>query len=85
MMYKHTISGEIIDEEYYEELLDEETQSWLDEFYFERWLDDNYSAHEIFNMCDMERQELYELFYDDMREYAINQMDYELIEEEEEE
>lgn len=83
MMYKHTISGEIIDEERYEELLDEEMENWLDELYFERWMNENYSAYEIFNMCNMERQELYELFYDDMREYAVDAMDYEPIEEEE--
>lgn len=83
MMYKHVISGEVIDEERYEELLDEEMKNWLDELRFERWLNENYSACEIFNMCDMERQELYELFYDDMREYAVDAMDYEPIGEEE--
>lgn len=83
-MYKHVISEEVIDEERYEELLDEEMENWLDELRFERWIDDNYSAHEIFNMCDMERQELYELFYDAMRKYAVDAMDYEPIEEEEE-
>lgn len=28
-------------------------------------------------MCDMERQEVYEEFYDAMREKAIDNMDYE--------
>lgn len=36
-------------------------------------------------MCEMERQEVYEEFYDTMREKAIDNMDYEPVEEEEEE
>ena len=83
MMYKHVITGEIIDEERFDELVDEEMELWLDESAFESWLDENYSAHEIFSMCEMERQEVYEDFYNAMREEAIDNMDYEPIEEEE--
>lgn len=83
MMYKHTITGEVIDEERFDELVDEEMELYMDEFYFERWIDENYNAHEIFSMCEMERQEVYEDFYNAMREEAIDNMDYEPIEEEE--
>ncbi len=85
MMYKHTITGEVIDDERFDELVDEEMELYMDEFYFERWIDENYNAHEIFSMCEMERQEVYEDFYNAMREEAIDNMDYEPIEEEEEE
>lgn len=85
MKYKHVISGEIIDEERYEELLDEETESWIDDFYFERWLNENYCASEIYSMDEDGRAELNDLFYDAMREYAEDKMEYEPIEEEEEE
>lgn len=83
MMYKHTITGEVIDDERFDELVDEEMELYMDEFYFERWIDENYNAHEIFSMCEMERQEVYEEFYNAMREEAIDNMDYEPIEEEE--
>lgn len=85
MMYKHTITGEVIDDERFDELVDEEMELYMDEFYFERWIDENYNAHEIFSMCEMERQEVYEDFYNAMREEAIDNMDYEPVEEEEEE
>lgn len=85
MMYKHVITGEVIDDERFDELVDEEMELYMDEFYFERWIDENYNAHEIFSMCEMERQEVYEDFYNAMREEAIDNMDYEPIEEEEEE
>lgn len=85
MKYKHVISREVIDEERYEELLDEETENWMDDSDFERWLDENYSAHEIFSMDEDGRAELNYLFYDAMREYAEDKMEYEPIEEEEEE
>lgn len=85
MMYMNTITGEIIDEERFDELVDEEMEMWLDEYYFERWIDENYNAHEIFSMCEMERQDVYEEFYDAMHEKAIDNMDYEPVEEEEEE
>lgn len=85
MKYKHVISGEVIDEEHYEELLDEETESWMDVFYFERWLNENYCASEIYSMDEDDRAELNDLFYDAMREYAEDEMEYEPIEEEEEE
>lgn len=84
MKYKHVISGEVIDEERYEELLDEETENWIDVFYFERWLNENYSASEIYSMDEDDRAELNDLFYDAMREYAEDEMEYEPIEEEEE-
>lgn len=83
MMYKHVITGEVIDDERFDELVDEEMELYMDEFYFERWIDENYNAHEIFSMCEMERQEVYEDFYNAMREEAIDNMDYEPIEEEE--
>lgn len=83
MMYKHTITGEVIDDERFDELVDEEMELYMDEFYFERWIDENYNAHEIFSMCEMERQEVYEDFYNAMREEAIDNMDYESVEEEE--
>ena len=85
MMYMNTMTGEIIDEESFDELVDEEMEMWLDEYNFERWIDERYNAHEIFSMCEMERQEVYEEFYDAMREKAIENMDYEPAEEEEEE
>ena len=85
MMYKHVITGEVIDEERFDELVDEEMESWMDEFYFERWIDENYNAHEIFSMCEMERQEVNEEFYNAMYDKAVENMDYEPIEEEEEE
>lgn len=85
MMYKHVITGEVIDEERFDELVDEEMGSWMDEFYFERWIDENYNAHEIFSMCEMERQEVNEEFYNAMYDKAVENMDYEPIEEEEEE
>lgn len=85
MMYKHVITGEVIDEERFDELVDEEMEMWLDEFYFERWLDENYSAHEIFSMCEMERQEVNEEFYHAMYDKTVENMDYEPMEEEEEE
>lgn len=85
MMYKHVITGEVIDKERFDELVDEEMEMWLDEFYFERWLDENYSAHEIFSMCEMERQEVNEEFYYAMYDKAVENMDYEPVEEEEEE
>lgn len=85
MMYKHVITGEVIDEERYNELVEEEMEMWLDEYYFERWIDENYNAHEIFTMCEIERQEVSEAFYDAMRDKAIENMDYEPVEEEEEE
>lgn len=84
MKYKHVISGEVIDEERYEELLDEETENWIDVFYFERWLNENYRASEIYSMDEDDRAELNDLFYDVMREYAEDEMEYEPIEEEEE-
>lgn len=83
MMYKHVITGEVIDDERFDELVDEEMELWLDESAFESWLDENYSAHEIFSMCEMERQEVYDKFYEVAREEAIENMDYEPIEEEE--
>lgn len=83
MMYKHVITGEIIDEEHFDELVDEEMEMWLDEFHFERWIDENYSAHEIFSMCEMERQEVNEEFYYAMYDKVAENMDYEPIEEEE--
>lgn len=83
MMYKHVITGEVIDDERFDELVDEEMEMWLDEFCFESWLDENYSAHEIFSMCEMERQEVYDKFYEVAREEAIDNMDYEPINEEE--
>lgn len=85
MMYKHAITGEVIDEERFDELVDEEMEMWLDEYYFERWIDENYSAHEIFSMCEVEQQDVYEEFYDAMRNKALENMDYEPVEEEEEE
>ena len=83
MMYKHVITCEVIDDERFDELVDEEMEFWLDEFHFERWIDENYSAHEIFSMCEMERQEVYDKFYEVAREEAIDNMDYEPINEEE--
>lgn len=83
MMYKHVITGEVIDDERFDELVDEEMELWLDEFHFERWIDENYSAHEIFSMCEMERQEVNEEFYNAMYDKAVENMDYEPIEEEE--
>lgn len=83
MMYKHVITGEVIDDERFDELVDEEMEFWLDEFHFERWIDENYSAHEIFSMCEMERQEVSEEFYNAMYDKAVENMDYEPIEEEE--
>lgn len=77
MTYMSTITGEIIDEDRFDELVDEEMEMWLDEYNFERWIDEHYNAHEIFSMCEMERQEVYEEFYDAMREKAIDNMDYE--------
>ena len=77
MMYMNTITGEIIDEERFDELVDEEMEMWLDEYNFERWIDENYNAHEIFSMCERERQEIYEEFYEAMYEKAIDNMDYE--------
>lgn len=77
MTYMNTITGEIIDEERFNELVDEEMEMLLDEYNFERWIDECYNAHEIFSMCEMERQEVYEDFYDAMREKAIDNMDYE--------
>ena len=59
MTYMNTLTGEIIDEERFNEL------------------DERYNAHEIFSMCERERQEIYEEFYDAMREKAIDNMDYE--------
>lgn len=85
MMYKHVITGEIIDEERFDELVDKEMGMWLDEFYFECWIDENYSAHEIFSMCEMERQEVNEEFYNAMYDKTVENMDYEPVEEEEEE
>lgn len=85
MMYKHVITGEVIDEERYNELVEEEMEMWLDEYFFERWIDENYNAHEIFTMCEIERQDVYQEFYDAVREEAIEDMDYEPVEEEEEE
>ena len=85
MMYKHVITGETIDEERFDELVDEEMESRLDEYFFERWIDENYNAHEIFSMCEMERQDVYEEFYEAVREETIEDMDYEPMEEEEEE
>lgn len=85
MMYKHVITGETIDEERFDELVDEEMEFWMDEFHFERWLDENYSAHEIFSMCEMERQEVNEEFYNAMYDKTVENMDYEPVEEEEEE
>lgn len=85
MMYKHVITGEVIDDERFDELVDEEMESWLDGYYFERWIDENYNAHEIFSMCEMERQEVNEEFYNAMYDKAVENMDYEPIEEEEEE
>ena len=85
MMYKHVITGEVIDDKRFDELVDEEMELWLDEFYFERWIDENYNAHEIFSMCEMERQEVNEEFYNAMYDKAVENMDYEPIEEEEEE
>lgn len=83
MMYKHVITGEVIDDKRFDELVDEEMELWLDEFYFERWIDENYNAHEIFSMCEMERQEVNEEFYNAMYDKAVENMDYEPIEEEE--
>lgn len=83
MMYKHVITGEVIDEERYNELVEEEMEMWLDEYFFERWIDENYNAHEIFTMCEIERQDVYQEFYDAVREEAIEDMDYEPVEEEE--
>ena len=80
MTYMNTITGEIIDEERFNELVDEEMEMWLDEDNFERGIDERYNAHEIFSMCEMERQEVYEEFYDAMREKAIDNMDYESAE-----
>ena len=77
MTYMNTITGEIIDEEHFDELVDQEMEMWLDEYNFERWIDEHYNAHEIFSMCEMERQAVYEEFYDAMREKAIDNMDYE--------
>lgn len=85
MMYKHVITGEVIDEERFDELVDEEMEMWLDKFYFERWIDENYNAHEIFSMCEMERQEVNEEFYNAMYDKTVENMDYEPMEEEEEE
>lgn len=76
MMYRNTMTGEIIDEERFNELVEEEMEMWLDEYNFERWIDEHYNAHEIFSMCEMERQDVYEEFYDAMREKAIENMDY---------
>ena len=83
MMYKHVITGEVIDEERFDELVDEEMESRLDEYFFERWIDENYNAHEIFSMCEMERQEVNEEFYNAMYDKAVENMDYEPVEEEE--
>lgn len=83
MMYKHVITGETIDEERFDELVDEEMELCLDQCCFDGWLDENYSAHEIYSMCEIERQELYEKFYDVAREEAIENLDYEPIYEEE--
>lgn len=77
MTYMNTITGEIIDEERFDELVDEEMEMWLDEYNFERWIDEHYNAHEIFSMCERERQEIYEEFYEAMYEKAIDNMDYE--------
>lgn len=85
MMYKHVITGEVIDDERFDELVDEEMEFWMNEFHFERWIDENYNAHEIFSMCEMERQEVQEEFYNAMYDKAVENMDYEPIEEEEEE
>lgn len=84
MKYKHVITEEIIDEERYEELLDEETESWIDSYPFDYWLDENYHASEIYSMNEYDREEVYDLFYDAMREYAEDEMEYEPIEDEEE-
>ena len=62
MMYMNTMTGEIIDEESFDELVDEEMEMWLDEYNFERWIDERYNAHEIFSMCEMERQEVMKSF-----------------------
>lgn len=83
MMYMNTMTGEIIDEESFDELVDEEMEMWLDECNFERWINEHYSAYEIFSMYESDRQEVYEEFYDTMREKAIENMDYEPAEEEE--
>ena len=83
MMYMNTITGEVIDEERFDELVDEEMELCLDQCYFDEWLDENYSAHEIYSMCEIERQELYEKFYYVAREEAIENLDYEPIDEEE--
>ena len=83
MKYKHVISGEIIDEERYEELLNEETEDWEANYPFDRWLDENYHASEVYSMDEHDREEVYGLFYDVMREYAEDEMEYEPIEDEE--
>lgn len=85
MMYKHVITGETIDEERFDELVEEEMEMYLDEYHLERWIDENYHVYEIFSMCELERQNVYEEFYEAMRDEAIENMDYEQIEEEEEE
>ena len=84
MMYKHVITGEVIDEERYEELLEEETEEWEASYTFDRWLDENYHASEVYCMDESDREKLITLFCDAMREYAEDEMEYGPIEEEEE-
>lgn len=81
MMYKDISTEEVIDQDSFDKLVDEEMEMWLDEFYFERWIDENYSAHEIFSMCEMERQEVNEEFYNAMYDKTVENMDYEPVEE----
>ena len=81
MMYKDISTEEVIDQESFDKLVDEEMEMWLDEYYFQCWINEHYDAHEIFAMCDTERQDVYQEFYDFMRQKAIENMGYEPVEE----
>lgn len=83
MMYKDISIEEVIDQESFDKLVDEEMEMWLDEYYFQCWINEHYNAHEIFSMCDTERQDVYKEFYDAMRKKAIENMGYKPLEEEE--
>lgn len=82
MMYKDISTEEVIDQDSFDKLVDEEMEMWLDEYYFQCWINEHYYAHEIFAMCDTERQDVYQEFYDFMRQKAIENMGYEPLEEE---
>lgn len=83
MKYRDLFTDEIIDEETYEEELEAEIESWMDESTFDDWLNGNYQASKIFQMAEMERQKVFDEFYDWACGQAEGNMMYEPVEEEE--